>query len=171
MCALLASGPRGFHGPTSFPQAPFQCPRSRAATLELGYGARFSLPFRRPDCTLSRFRFSSLRREYDRLVIWSIATPEQGFPGHHLRSSGLPLYSLRPWMCRHTREPTVLSRVSSVAQCHLNFDRFHKPCLLTWRTPSLPRTTPVPRGDLLSLCSGSPIFRPLRLTGGTYQAD
>ena len=40
-------------------------------------------------------------------------------------------------MCRHTREPTVLSRLSCRPP-HLNFDRFHQPCLLPWRVPLLP---------------------------------
>ena len=35
---------------------------------------------------------------------------------------------LEPWVCRHTREPTVLSRLSCRPP-HLNFDRFHQPCL------------------------------------------
>ena len=33
-------------------------------------------------------------------------------------------------MCRHTRKPTVLSRVSC-RPSHLNFDRFHQPCLFS----------------------------------------
>ena len=36
-------------------------------------------------------------------------------------------------MCRHTREPTVLFRVSC-RPSHLNFDPFHQPCLLRWLT-------------------------------------
>ena len=48
-------------------------------------------------------------------------------------------------MCHHTREPTVLSRVSC-RSFHLNFDRFHQPCLLPGRTSRIgedcrPRTT------------------------------
>ena len=62
---------------------------------------------------------------------------------HHPRSdAGLPL---EPWVCHHTREPTVLSRVSC-RPFHLNVDRFHQPCLLPGRTSKLgedcrPRTT------------------------------
>ena len=48
-------------------------------------------------------------------------------------------------MCHHTREPTVLSRVSCRPP-HLNVDRFHQPCLLPGRTSRIgedcrPRTT------------------------------
>ena len=48
------------------------------------------------------------------------------FPGLRPRSSKS---SLRPWMCHHTWEPTVLSR-TSVPPGLLNFNRFHQPCLL-----------------------------------------
>ena len=40
-------------------------------------------------------------------------------------------------MRHHTREPTVLSRLSCRPP-HLNFDRFHQPCLLPWRVSLLP---------------------------------
>ena len=55
------------------------------------------------------------------------------------------LVPLEPWVCHHTREPTVLSRVSC-RPSHLNFDRFHQPCLLAGRTSRIgedcrPRTT------------------------------
>ena len=48
-------------------------------------------------------------------------------------------------MCRHTREPTVLPRVSC-RPSHLNIDRFHQLCLLLGRTSRVgedcrPRTT------------------------------
>ena len=43
-------------------------------------------------------------------------------------------------MCRHTREPAVLSRVSC-RPSHLNVDRFHQPCLLPWRAPYCHRNT------------------------------
>ena len=52
------------------PATPFQCPRSRTATLGYGAAAPF-LPLRWPDCTLSRLR----AEEYDRPVK-SIATRE-----------------------------------------------------------------------------------------------
>ena len=55
---------------------------------------------------------------------------------------------LDPWVCQHTREPTVLSRVSC-RPFHLNFERFHQPCLLLRRTSRKgedcrPRTTWLP---------------------------
>ena len=43
--------------------------------------------------------------EHDRPVTQSIATPEPGFRGSSRSSLG-------SWMCHHTREPVVLSRVS-----------------------------------------------------------
>ena len=62
-------------------------------------------------------------------------------------------------MCHHTREPTVLPRVSC-RPLHLNIDRFHQPCLLPWRTSGVgedcpPRTTWRP----LAL-AGNPVFPP-----------
>ena len=93
-------------GPPASPQAPLQCPRSRAATLELrGAGGFATWPLRRPDRTWSRLH----SREYDWPVTQPTATPEPRCHGTHLRSSRS---SLRPWVCHHTREPTVLSRVS-----------------------------------------------------------
>ena len=67
-------------------------------------------------------------------------------------------------MCHHTLEPTVLFRWSC-RSFHLNFDRFHQPCLLPGRTSRTgedcrPRTTWRP----LTL-TGSPALPPLRLTG------
>ena len=55
-------------------------------------------------------------------------------------------------MCHHTREPTVLSRVSC-RPFHLNFDRFHQPCLSPGRTSRIGGACrfPVPRGDHLPL--------------------
>ena len=47
---------------------------------------------------------------------------------HPRSDAGRPL---EPWVCRHTREPTVLSRLSCRPP-HLNFDRFHQPCLFPW---------------------------------------
>ena len=55
-------------------------------------------------------------------------------------------------MCHHTREATVLLRVSC-RPAHLNIDRFHLPCLLPGRTSRIGaacRLT-VPRGDHLPL--------------------
>ena len=81
-------------------------------------------------------------------------------------------------MCRHTREPTVLSRLSCRPP-HLNFDRFHQPCLLPWRVPLLPPIHGWLLGrDMWSLSVspyhvattypflGSPVLPPSRLTGG-----
>ena len=50
------------------PATPFQCPRSRTATLGEGAAATY-LPLRWPDCTLSRLR----AEEYDRPVTRSDA--------------------------------------------------------------------------------------------------
>ena len=61
-----------------------------------------------PDGTFSRL-FAFVAEEHERPVTQSVATPEPGCPDPHPRSSrGLP----RPRVCHHTREPTVLSRVS-----------------------------------------------------------
>ena len=60
-----------------------------------------------PDRALSRLR----AEEHDQPVTQSTATPEPGCPDPHPRSSAGRL--LEPWVCRHTREPTVLSRVSA----------------------------------------------------------
>ena len=73
-------------------------------------------------------------------------------------------------MCRHTREPTVSSRVSC-RPSHQNVDRFHQPCLLPGRTSRIcedcrPRTTWRP----LTL-AGRPALPPLRLTRGFCHAD
>ena len=75
-------------------------------------------------------------------------------------------------MCRHTREPTVLSKVSC-RPFHLNVDRFHQPCLLPvlppkhgWLGQGQVRTVvPVPRGGHLPFL-GNQALPPLRLTGG-----
>ena len=77
---------------------------------------------------------------------------------------------LEPWVCRHTREPTVLSRLSCRPP-HLNFDSFHQPCLLPGRTSNIGedcrhRTTWRPLTP-----TGSPTLPPMRLTGGFFHAD
>ena len=56
---------------------------------------------------------------------------------HPRSDAGRPL---EPWVCRHTREPTVLSRVSC-RPFHQNFVSFHQPSLLHWRTPYCHRNT------------------------------
>ena len=53
------------------PATPFQCPRSRTATIGLGAATPF-LPLRWPDCTLSGLR----AEEYDPPATQSRATPE-----------------------------------------------------------------------------------------------
>ena len=54
-------------------------------------------------------------------------------------------------MCRHTQEPTVLSRLSCRPP-HLNGDRFHQPCLFPQAHFQEVRTVvPVPRGGHLPL--------------------
>ena len=84
-------------------------------------------------------------------------------------------------MCRHTREPTVLSRLSC-RPSHLNFDRFHQPCLLPGRAPCCHRNTADcwagigedcrPRTTWQPLTiAGSTVFPPVRLTGGFCHAD
>ena len=47
---------------------------------------------------------------------------------HPRSDAGRPL---EPWVCRQTREPTVLSRLSCRPP-HLNVDRFHQPCLFPY---------------------------------------
>ena len=87
---------------------------------------------------------------------------------HPRPDAGRPL---EPWVCHHTREPTVLSRVSC-RPLHLNFDRFHQPCLLhgahfqdRWGLSSpyhVAATYPY---------WSNPALPPLRLTGGFCHAD
>ena len=101
---------------------PFQCPRSRAAALELGGCTELSPG---PNVSLT--------------VHWA-GDPVNSHPRatllgrHHPRSSRS---SMKPWMCHRTREPTVLSKTSLPPRL-LNFDHIHQPFLLPWRTPLLP---------------------------------
>ena len=67
-------------------------------------------------------------------------------------------------MCHHTREPTVLSRVSC-RPSHLNFDRFHQPCLLPWRTPYCHRNTAGCWAGIGKDCRLHTTWRPLTLFG------
>ena len=168
--ALLASGPRASLA-HPLPAAPFQCPRSRTATLGKGAAAHF------PALTLAwlyieLFLCGGVRPASD---------PVDSDPGalfeddpHPRSDAGRPL---EPCVCRHTREPTVLSR-QSCRPFHLNVDRFHKRCLLPWRKPLLPPKhgwllgrdrwgLSVPRTTWRPLTlAGSPNLPPLRLTGG-----
>ena len=104
------------------PATPFQCPRSRTATLELEAAAPF-LPLRWPDCTLSRLR----AEEYGRPVTQSVTTPE---------SSSRTIPTLDRTLVARRRLDCVTA-LGSQRSCprlschpfHLNFDRFHQPCL------------------------------------------
>ena len=102
-------------GPASH-KAPFQCPRSRAATLEL----RGRLPG--PYVGLT--------------VHWAVPTQRvrpAGDPVDSDPGARFPGPTLDRAMCHHTR-PTVSSRMS-VPLRPLNFDRFHWPCELPGRIP------------------------------------
>ena len=146
------------------PATPFQCPQSRTATLGLGTAAPF-LPLRWPDCTLSRLR----AEEYDRW--W----PSRWRPRSRLRGRSPPGSDAdrppEPWVCHHTREPTVLSR-ENCRPFHLNFDRFHQPCLLPGRTSRWGLSSPYHVAATYPFL-GSPALPPsaLRLTGGFCHAD
>ena len=94
-------------GPIRFPQHLFSV-HDHGRLRSSRQGFTIDLALRRPDCTLSRL-FASVAEEYERPVTQPIATPEPGCPGPHPRSSR---NLLEPWVCLHTREPTVLSRVS-----------------------------------------------------------
>ena len=69
---------------------------------------------RRPDCTLSRL---SMFREVRLAGSVVHSDPGATFWWSPSQIELLPLRSsLRPWMCHHTREPTVFSKVSAAAQ-------------------------------------------------------
>ena len=74
-------------------------------------------------------------------------------------------------MCHHTREPTVLSKVSCRPP-HLNFDRFHQPCLLPGPTSRIGEDCrfPVPPNNTLPLRAAR-LFLLLRLTRGFCHDD
>ena len=132
-CVLLASGPRASWA-QPLPATPFSVSTITDGYARIRSAAPFS-PLRWPDCTLSRLR----AEEYDRPVTQSIATPEPS-----------------------SRTITTLDRTLGVGcrPSHLNFDRFHQPCLVV----------SVPRGGHLPFL-GSPVLPLLRLTGGCYHAD
>ena len=72
----------------------------------------YARTLRGPDCTLSRLT-ASTAKEHDRPATQWIAIPAPGSElplDRHPRSSRS---SLRPWVCHHVREPTVLSRACS----------------------------------------------------------
>ena len=138
---LWSSG--SWTAPGRHPSAPWgehlSTPRERQSTpISTGSHASHRHPLhshararsRRPDCTLSRLA-TLTAEEYDRPVTQSIVTLEPGCPGPHPR---LSRSSLRSWVCHHTREPTVLSRVGC-RPAHLTVFRFHQPCLLPGRIP------------------------------------
>ena len=108
------------------PATPFQCPRSRTATLGEGAAATY-LPLRLSDCTLSRLR----AEEYDRPVTQSIATPEPS-------SRTIPTLD-RTLVARWSLE--CVATLGSRRSCPISADRFHQPCLLPWRTSYCHRNT------------------------------
>ena len=109
----------------------------------------------------------SVRRSMTGPVTQSIATPEPSsrtIP-HSRSDAGRPL---EPWVCRHTREPTVLSRLSCRPP-HLNFDRFSPALPCSPRRTSRvgedcrPRTTwaghlPLRAAQLFLLCVSLEVF-------------
>ena len=141
-----------FNGPTRFPQHLFQCRRSRAATLGT-VGA--NTPEVLPRAGLTARRAVSTQ-EYGWLVTQSIATREPRCPRPHPRSTRS---SPKPWMCHHTREPTIKMSVPRL----LNFDRVHQPCLLPWRTPLLPPITAGCWAGVSEDCRLRTTLRPLTL--------
>ena len=98
--------------------------------------------------------------EHDRLVTQSTATPKPGCPGHRLECVTTPgsRRSCPGW----------------AAAQHLKIYRFHQPCLLPWRTSLTATETRLAGGQGQGEdCRPrtSPVFPPVRLTGGTYHAD
>ena len=97
------------NGPIRFPQTPFQCPRSRTATL--GSGGRSTFPaLTMAWLYIEPSPCGGVRPAGD---------PVDSDPGavfkddpHPRSDAGRPP---EPWVCHHTREPTVLSRVSTPA--------------------------------------------------------
>ena len=105
ICTVRHLAARVVHGTTPLLASTFSVPTITDGYARLGRVLPYTLDLHRPDCTLSRL-FAS---EHDSLVTQSIATPEPGFPDPHPGSSRC---LLRPRVCHHTRDPTVLSRVS-----------------------------------------------------------
>ena len=108
----------------------------------------------------------------------SVATLQPGCPGHLLRSGR---NSPAPWLCDHTQEPTVLSRVSY--RPAPEFRPFSPALPVTLAHPSLPQkhgwlwgrgqvrtVILVPRGDHLPLRAAR-FFLLVRLTGGFCHGD
>ena len=98
------------------------------STITLGWGAAaLTCPLRSPNCTSSRLRAEDYEPAGDQVD----SDPGAVFEDDpHPGSSAVARWRLEPWVCYHTREPTVLSRVSC-RPSHLNFDRF---------SPALPVT-------------------------------
>ena len=155
--ALLASGPRASWSHPLLP-TPFQCPRSRTATLGEGAAAHF------PALTLAWLYIEpspcgGVRPAGDPVDSDPRAVFEDDL--HPRSDAGRPL---EPWVCHHTREPTVSSRVSC-RQSHLNVVRFHQPCLLPWRVPLLPPKHGWLLGREDEDCFPRTTWRPLTLCG------
>ena len=176
--------PSGFRGA---PRGDYLSTRSRLSVESL-----FNLPIRFPQHLFSvhhgRQRSERGRSTFPALTLaWLYIEPSpcggvrpagdpvDGDPGaifkddpHPGSGAGRPL---EPWVCHHTREPTVLSRVSC-RPSHLKIDRFHQPCLIPGRTSRIGEDCrfPVPRGSHLPFL-GSPTLPPSRLTGGLCHAD
>ena len=141
-----------FFGPIRFPQ--HLCSVHDHGRQRSGRGPQ---PLNRPYVGLSVHR-AVWAEEYDRPVSKSVATPEppSKTTPHPRSDAGRPL---EPWVGRHTREPTVLSRLSC-RPSHLNFDRFHQPCLLPLGAllGEVRTVVPVPRDGHLPLRAARPFL-------------
>ena len=93
------------NGPIRFPHT-FSVSTITDGNARIGGAAAPFLPLRRSDCTLSRLR----AEEYDRPVTQSIATPEPS--SRTIPTQDQVLVTCESLECHHTREPTVLARVS-----------------------------------------------------------
>ena len=155
-----AVSPRPASRTHPLPTTPFQCTRSRTATLGKGGAAHL------PALTLAWLYIEPSPRG----GIRPAGDPVDSDPGAvfeddpHTRSdAGRPQ---EPWVCHHTREPTVLSRLScrpphlifltvftSLACSPRRTSRVGEDCRprITWRPLTL---------------AGSPALPPLLLTGG-----
>ena len=166
--AFLLLIARVFRGPIRFPQPPFQWPRSRTATL--------GKSFRGSHVGLTVPWAVSFFWSYDWPVTQSIATLLEDDP--HLRSNGA-FHSLRPWVCHHTREPTVVSRVSCRPFFFPECWPFSPALPVTLTHPLLPPLTAGSWAGTGEDCcrritwrpftlAGSSVLPPLRLTAGVF---